>query len=258
VQFRTRIVLSYLALVLGASSGRAQPAPTLPTPSVADECPTVCLPKPCCSGLFHKRSPTACAPCEKTVTTPAPKITVIVPPPEVVFRTAPAPAASAAHVCTKCPHCAKVAAAPSPAPVYAAPAPVYAAPPQVYAAPPPVMVPQMSYQMVPTVSMQAVPTMTYGVPPMPQCAAPPPMGIGTCALPQGNNVGSCAPTGGSNVGSGQGQRFGSVKDIDAEIDRLSNEIRELGKRVLTSAQKHQELEEKLKKDPEIRKLLESK
>jgi len=49
-----------------------------------------------------------------------------------------------------------------------------------------------------------------------------------------------------------------VKDIDAEIDRLSNEIRELGKRVLTSAQKHQELEEKLKKDPEIRKLLESK
>jgi len=105
----------------------------------------------------------------------------------------------------------------------------------------------MSYQMVPTVSMQAVPTMTYGTNPLPPCAAPPSVGVGSCAQPQGNNV-----------GGGQGQRIGlTTKDIDAEIDRLTNEIRELGKRVLTNAQKHRELEEKLKKDPEIRKLLES-
>jgi hypothetical protein len=250
-------------MVLGASAGRGQPAPCPPTPCVPDECPKVCLPKAFCSGLFHKPAH-AGVPCEKTVTAPAPKITVLVPPPEIVVRTVPAPAATSAPVAAKCPHCAKAAAAPrvslpvaAPAPVYAAPAPVYAAPAPVYAAPPPVLVPQVSYQMVPTVSMQAVPTMTYGVAPMAPCA-PPPVGVGSCAQPQGNNVGSCAPPGGSNVGSGPGQRFGSTaRDLDAEIDRLANEIQELGKRVLTNSQKQKELEEKLKKNPDLRKLLEA-
>ena len=248
MQHRTRTVLSCLAIVLGVSTGRGQPVLPPPSPCPPQDCPKVCLPKPSCCGLFKKPAHT-CAACEKTLTAPAPKITVIVPPPVVEFRTVPAPAASA-PVCAKAPVCTKVAA---PVPTYAAPQPVYAAPPLVYAAPapfyaaPPVMVPQMSYQMVPTVSMQAVPTMTYGTNPLPPCAAPPSVGVGSCAQPQGNNV-----------GGGQGQRFGlTTKDIDAEIDRLTNEIRELGKRVLTNAQKHRELEEKLKKDPEIRKLLES-
>jgi hypothetical protein len=124
------------------------PAPT-PAPA-ADCCPPPCPVKTLCD---HFKG----APAHGCAAAPAPKITVVVPPPQVVFRPAGAPAPCAAG-----PLCAKRPAVPA-APLAAAPV-----------AQQPYLVPQVSYTVQPVVTWQAVPTVSYGVVggPAPPIAAP--------------------------------------------------------------------------------------
>lgn len=175
MRFRTIMAYSCVALVAGATSLFGQPVqmPPAAAPIVVGDCPPagpVCPPKPCSicglkSFCQHTKCapPTTCAPAAP-VHAPAPRITVVVPPPEVVFRTASqpvaAPAPAAGHSCFlhKCfghKHKAAVGmGAPAAVPVGALGAT-------------PVLVPQVSYSMQPVVqqvvTMQAVPTVSYGV-----------------------------------------------------------------------------------------------
>jgi hypothetical protein len=203
--------------------------------------------------LFGKSAPASvapvgCAPCEKHGPVATPKITVIVPPPEVVVRSAPA-AAPCGPVCTKGPLCHKAAA-----PV-AAPRPV-AAP--TYAAPAPVLVPQLSYQMMPVVSMQPVPTMTYGLaaaaPAVPY-SAPPPVSYGAvpCAQPPATG---CGAPGQFGLGSASRDLDAEISRIKSELTGLNGKLTDLANRVKTNAEWQQNLEERLKATPEGRKLLE--
>jgi hypothetical protein len=161
---RPLFAASCLALAVGTSSLFGQPTPSsLPVPAAAPIPPAsptpagadCCAPAPCPVKSFcdhFKGAPApSCAP------QPIPKITVVVPPPQVVFRPAStAGPCGAGHACVKRP---------------AAPVAPPAAPPT---APQSYLVPQLSYALQPVVSMQAVPTVSYGVVagPVPPVAAP--------------------------------------------------------------------------------------
>jgi hypothetical protein len=134
IAMRCRPVLVLcLAVTIGGADSRAQEAAATPAPTPADPCATPCPPKPChpCLtkwNLFKCLHPAKCA--------PAPKVTVVVPQPEVIVRQAP----------------------PKAAPPRAAVPP---APPTQQTVP--FLVPQTTYSMVPVVTMQAVPTVSYQV-----------------------------------------------------------------------------------------------
>lgn len=145
MRLRSAFALPGFALTLCSANLMGQtaatPAPASPptVTAVPTECcpPKSCEPCPIKSFCDHFK----CAPINKCASAPAPQITVIVPPPKVVYKTPCAPK-------TPAPPLAPRTAAPPAAPT---------------AATQPYLVPQMTYTMQPVVTMQAVPTMSYGV-----------------------------------------------------------------------------------------------
>jgi hypothetical protein len=184
-------VLSLIGLALGPSALDAQEP--VPAGHCLPDCGPVCQPKPCfLKSLFGHCKGGHAAPCQMHHA-PAPKVTVVVPPPEVVFKTVQPTAAPV----TKTTVPTTPVAAPRPA---AVPTVQYTMQPVVQQ----VVTMQPVVQQV--VTMQAVPTLGY----VATAGVTPTVAVSPAAAP--------VPTAALAIKCGD-------KDVCAEIARLDAAIK---------------------------------